>query len=112
MTSSLETDLFQNKGMVKMNFLSENKQVLMRRLEKKCMKQSAIPGFVWSLKSFLLNNPDMDHLQANKRMKLLGWDDFDLDYHTMQLAKECFEAEGFKRLETNHTFSEPLNIFS
>jgi hypothetical protein len=90
--------------MVRMNFLSENTQVLMRRLEMKGIEQNAIPGFVWSLKSCLSDNPDMNHLQTNKRMKLLGWDDFDLDYHTLQLAIACFEAEGFKRSETYYSF--------
>ena len=94
----------QNYIMVRMNFLSENKQVLMHRLEMKGMEQSAIPGFVLSLKSCLLDNPDMNHLQTNKRMQLLGWDDFDLDYHTLQLAIACFEAEGFKRPETYYSF--------
>jgi hypothetical protein len=79
-----------------MNFLSENKQVLMRRLKMKGMKQSAILGFVWSLKSCFLDNPDMNHLQTNQRMQFLGWDDIDLDYHTLQLAIACFEADGFK----------------
>ena len=80
-----------------MNFLSENRQVLMRRLEMKGMEQSAIPGFVWSLKSCLVDNPDMNHFQTNKRMQLLGWNDFDLDYHTLQLAIACLEDGCFKR---------------
>jgi hypothetical protein len=46
----------------------------------------------------------MNHLQTNKRMQLLGWDDFDLDYHTLQLAIACFEAGSFKRPETYYSF--------
>ena len=87
-----------------MNFLNENKQALMRRLEIKGMEQNAILGFVWSLKSYLLDNPDMNHLQTKKQMQHLGWDNFDLDYLTFQLAVECFEAEGFKKPETNYNF--------
>jgi len=83
--------------MAGMNFLSEHKQVLMHRLEMKGIEKSVIPGFIWSLKGCLLDNPDMNHLQANKRMQFLGWDDFDLDYHTLQLAIACFEAGEFKR---------------
>ena len=65
----------------------------MSRLEKKGMRKSTIPGFIWSLKRCLLDNPDMNHLQANQRLHFLGWDDFDLDYHTLQLAIANFEAE-------------------
>ena len=95
-----------------MNFLSENKQVLIRRLKMKGMKQSAILGFVWSLKSCFLDNPDMNHLHTSQRMQFLGWDDFDLDYHTLQLAIACFEADGFKDRKYLTTFDESLNIDS
>jgi hypothetical protein len=74
--------------------------MLMHRLEKKGMEKSIIFGFISSLKSCLLNNPNMNYLQINKRLQFLGWDDFELDYHTLQLAKACFEAESLKRLQT------------
>jgi len=61
--------------------------MLMHRLEKTGMEKSIIFGFISSLKSCLLNNPNMNHLQINKRLQFLGWDDFELDYHTLQLAK-------------------------
>ena len=51
-------------------------------------------------KSCLLDDPNMNHLQINKRLQFLGWDDFEMDYHTLQLAKECFEAESLKSLQT------------
>jgi len=41
----------------------------------------------------------MNLLQVNKRLHLLGWDSVELDYHTLQLAIACFEAEGLKGLE-------------
>ena len=41
----------------------------------------------------------MNLLQVNQRLHLLGWDSFELDYHTLQLAIACFEAEGLKGLE-------------
>lgn len=79
--------------------LSQHKQILMHRLEKKGMEKNTILGFILSLKSCLLDNPNMNHLQINKRLQFLGWDDFELDYHTLQLAIACFEAEGLKSLE-------------
>ena len=79
--------------------LSQHKQILIHRLEKKGMEKNTILGFILSLKSCLLDNPNMNHLQINKRLQFLGWDDFELDYHTLQLAIACFEAEGLKGLE-------------
>ncbi|MEA1948194.1 MAG: hypothetical protein U9N83_12940 [Thermodesulfobacteriota bacterium] len=64
------------------------------------MEKSIIFGFISSLKSCLLDDPNMNHWQINKRLQFLGWDDFEMDYHTLQLAKECFEAEGLKSLQT------------
>jgi len=78
-----------------MSLLPDNKQTLMSRLEMKGLGKSTIPGFIWSLKRCLSDNPDMNHLEANQRLHFLGWDDFNLDYHTMQLAIANFEAEGF-----------------
>jgi len=80
--------------------LSEHKQILIHRLEKKGMGKSIILGFISSLKSCLLDNPNMNHLQINKRLHFLGWDDFEMDYHTLQLAKACFEAESLKSFQT------------
>ena len=52
-----------------MVFLPDNKQTLMSRLEKKGLGKSTIPGFIWSLKRCLLDNPDMNHLQASERLQ-------------------------------------------
>ena len=78
-----------------MALLPDNKQTLMSRLEMKGLEKNTIPGFIWSLKRCLSDNPDMNYLEANQRLQSLGWDDVDLDYHTMQLAIANFEAEGF-----------------
>ena len=72
----------------------------MHRLEKKGMEKSIIFGFISSLKSCLLDNPNMNHSQINIRLQFLGWDDFEMDYHTLQLAKACFEAESLKNMQT------------
>jgi len=76
-----------------MVFLPDNKQTLMSRLEMKGLEKSTISGFIWSLKRCLLDNPDINHLEVSQRLQSLGWDDFDLDYHTLQLAIANFEAE-------------------
>ena len=77
-----------------MRSISEYEKILIRRLKKKGMAKSTIPGFIWSLKQCLLDNPNMNHWQVNKRLQFLGWDDVDVDYHTLQLAIACFEVDA------------------
>jgi len=78
------------------NNLSELTQILLDRLEKKEMEASLIPGFIRDLANTVLVNPHISHFQANKQLHFLGWDDVELDYHTLQLAIAYFEAEGLE----------------
>ena len=80
-----------------MNFISEHEKILIYRLKKKGLTKKTIPGCIGTLKQCLLDEPNMNHWQANKRLQFLGWDDVDLDYHTLQLDIACFEVESFKR---------------
>lgn len=86
-------------------------QSLMEQLEKKGMDPRMIPGFIRDVANTILVNPQMDLVEVNQRLDLLGWDPFTLDYHTMQLAIACFEAEGLSDFEGRpsywfeHTFS-------
>ena len=82
-----------------MNILSEYIKELISRLEMKGLTKSEIPGFVWSLKSCLLDKPGMNCKQVNERLQYLEWDDFKLDYQTLQLASACFEAGDFNLAE-------------
>jgi hypothetical protein len=79
-----------------MYFISKNKHSLMNRLEEMGMGRSTMLGFILSLKSCLLDNPNINHQQATQRLHFLGWDDFELDYHTFQLAMVCLEEECFE----------------
>ena len=79
-----------------MNQLS---QILIKRLEKRGMEPDIIPGFIRTLANSILVNSNTNLSQVNNRLHFLGWDGFDLDYHTMELAIACFEAEGLKDLE-------------
>ncbi|MFH1992252.1 MAG: hypothetical protein ABIK98_07550 [Pseudomonadota bacterium] len=74
------------------------KQILTQRLEKKGVDRSKIPGFLRDLANFDFLNPHVNHLYVNERMHYLGWNDFKMDYHTLQLAIACFEAECLESL--------------
>ncbi|WDP85986.1 MAG: hypothetical protein HUN05_13275 [Desulfobacter sp.] len=58
-----------------------------------------IPGFIRSLANAFLINPSMSHCQANKRLKYLGWEEIEIDYHTFSLAINALETKGLKQLK-------------
>ena len=81
--------------------LNQLTQILIERLKKKGMEPSIIHGFIRNLANTILTNPNITLLQINKRLHLLGWDNFGLDCHSLQLVIACFEAEGLKNLENS-----------
>ncbi len=72
---------------------SKVKEMLIQRLESRGMEHTIIPGFMRSLACSILFNPQMNLVQVNEKLNYLGWNDFELDYHTLQLAKACLEVE-------------------
>ncbi len=78
--------------------LSEIIHVLILRLSKRDMEPGLIPGFMKSLMNVLGDNPYLGLGQVNSRLRYLGWDGTELDYHTLQLAITCFEAGGLPQL--------------
>ena len=63
------------------------------------VETALIPGFIRSLANAFLINPAMTHIQVNKRLKYLGWNDIEIDYHTFQLALSSLETKGLSSLE-------------
>ena len=80
---------------------SVDKKLICKLIEKG-IETSLIPGFIRSLANALLIDPNMTHTQANQRLKYLGWNDIDIDYHTFQLAITSLETKGLSTLEYRH----------
>ncbi len=74
-------------------------QILFLRLRDNGIEPTLIPGFIRSLANALLINPRMTHMQANTRLKYLGWNNIEIYYHTFILAKTSLEFKGLKALE-------------
>lgn len=92
-------DLIRHGGFFQKNrTMNQITYILVERLEKMGMGKTVIPGFIRILSNAVLPDPLSTLAQVNERLRFLGWDDFELDYHTLQLAVACFEAEGMKRL--------------
>jgi len=94
--------------------MDQIKQILVNRLEKKGLELCLIPGFMRSLAISFINNPNYSLLQINEKLHYLGWDEFDIDYHTLQLAIECIETEGLDSFNDIRTlcFNNASNSFS
>jgi len=63
--------------------------ILTRKLEGKGVDSRVVPLLMRALSSSFFLNPSQNLFQANKRLRYLGWDDIELDYHIFTLAKEC-----------------------
>ena len=85
------------KYIMETNFEHLN-QVLIQRLKDKGVGSNKIDGFIRNLANLYFANPDMSLSQINKKMQYLGWDDLELDYHTLQLLLACFDLKDFKGL--------------
>ena len=82
-----------------MHDMIQIKMTLVDRLKMKGIEPNTIPWFIKNLANTMKFDSHMDLSQINRRLKWLGWDDFELDYHTYQLAKACFEAEGMSPID-------------
>ena len=71
------------------------KKVFIHRLVEKGLEPCLIPEFVRVLTNSLSGNSQTNLYQVNRRLRYLGWNDFELDYHTLSMAEACLEEEGF-----------------
>jgi len=75
-----------------MHSIDRFREILMFRLEQKGIAKPLIPSLLRMLANFMVLNPDMDLLEVNTRLKYVGWDEFEIDYHTLQLAIAYIES--------------------
>jgi hypothetical protein len=66
---------------------------LIQRLEAQGIDKCLIPGLVKLMASAFFNQPYINRQIVHRRMEFLGWKGFELDEHTYQMAKACFESE-------------------
>ncbi len=67
--------------------LNVSEVLLITQLRHRGLHAGRIPGFFWSLKSCLLDNPGASLGQLNRQLERLGWGDVTLDARTLQLAR-------------------------
>ena len=69
------------------------KLLLIDRLKSKGMDPSLIPAFLKALKSLISSEPGIEPTQVNLKLHSLGWDEVAIDYHCLQIAIACLEAD-------------------
>jgi hypothetical protein len=75
------------------------KTILFRRLEGKGISRQAAPGFIRNLTNILAVYPLLSLGEVNRIMQFPGWQDVDLDYHTLQLAIADLKPHQISGLE-------------
>lgn len=69
-------------------------QVLIDRLVQKGADASLVDSLLKTLSKILAGDPTIDPDAATQRLHYLGWQEVQVDYHTLQLALAHFEASS------------------
>lgn len=64
-----------------------------RHLEAKGLDRDFIPSFLRDLEGAITESREVR--LVNRRLHLLGWNDLDVDYRTMELAEAYFDSGYF-----------------
>jgi hypothetical protein len=72
--------------------MEDLKQVLLERLVKKGADASHVDSLLKALSKILSEDPNIAPGIANERLSYLGWQEVQVDYHTLQLALAHFEV--------------------
>lgn len=73
--------------------LADINDILIHELERKGIENRIIPRFIKDLCNSFHTDPSISLREVNERLHLLGWEDVNLDYHTLQLAIASFERD-------------------
>jgi hypothetical protein len=73
--------------------MEDLKLLLIDRLKSKGMDPALITAFLKALTSLISSEPEIEPAQATLKMHSLGWDEVAVDYHCLQIAIACLEAD-------------------
>jgi hypothetical protein len=59
--------------------------ILLQRLINKGLSREMIPGFVRNVTRTVFSRPDITLRELNRRLDWLGWDQIEIDMHTLDL---------------------------
>jgi hypothetical protein len=67
--------------------------LLIDRLQSKGMDPALIPAFLKSLMRIVSSSPAIAAAEVNQKLNALGWTEVSIDYHFLQIAIACLEAD-------------------
>jgi len=67
--------------------------LLIDRLKSKGVDPALIPAFLKALTHLISCEPEIDLSHVNRKMHSLGWNEVVVDYHRLQIAIACLEAD-------------------
>ena len=73
--------------------MEDLKLLLIDRLKPKGIDPALIPAFLKALTSIISSAPGINPTQANQKLDFLGWNEVVVDYHCLQIAITCLEAD-------------------
>ncbi len=59
--------------------------ILLQRLINKGLSRDMLPGFIRNLTRTLYSNPDITLRELNRKLDWLGWNQIEIDMHTLDL---------------------------
>ena len=68
-------------------------RTLINELKGKGIDNNIIPRFIKDLAYSFQIDPSVSLSDVNDRLHFLGWDEVEMDYHTLQLAIASFERD-------------------
>ncbi len=69
-------------------------RILVDRLVSRGIEPGTIPAYIRDLTHAISYKKGSSLRDLNRRLQLLGWDDFELDDYTLQLIIAIFETDG------------------
>ena len=94
--------------------------ILIRRLITKGMETTTIPAYIRDVANTIAGNSGLSLRGLNRQVKLLGWDEIDLDAavgllehdspgSAQQFPRECLDLVTLDLIDRNLTIKEPLH---
>jgi hypothetical protein len=74
-------------------YLADIEETLINELKGKGIENKIIPRLIKDLAYSFEIDPSVSLSDVNDRLHFLGWEDIELDYHTLQLAIASFERD-------------------
>jgi hypothetical protein len=73
--------------------MEDLKLLLVDRLKSKGMDPTLIPAFLKALTGLIVSEPGIEAGRVNQKLHALGWNEVTVDYHCLQIAIACLEAQ-------------------